>query len=260
MKSNGVIIQMNANEQFSPWYCLLCCARWFQLFLVCVWNSVVQLYNHLNEISLGVRSGSIVIIIFYYYYSFFWGGGRAFLRNEIKISFVEVAESYTPISRTEPLLGSSSDSYPVTIYVFLGGNRTFPWDPARHNLTPNLLSAQKDVNSDWVQVWVIIKIVHCSCVATQMTCGRLQPRHLVYVCVDCVLWKNYSWQKFAPVILPQREVPSCYIVRLWRDLLPFAIFQMKSFLAYCKSLFVSQKCSLCWFLFNMFNVSFCWRQ
>lgn len=142
----------------------------------------------------------------------------------------------------------------------LGGNRTFPWDPARHNLTPNLLSAQKDVNSDWVQVLVIMKIVHCSCVATQMTCGRLQPRHLVYVCVDCVLWKNYSWQKFAPVILPQKEVPSCYIVRLWRDLLPFAIFQMKSFLAYCKSLFVSQKCSLCWFLFNMFNVSFCWRQ
>ena len=30
--------------------------------------------------------------------------------------------------------------------------RTFPWDLARLNLTPNLLSPQKHINSDWVRV------------------------------------------------------------------------------------------------------------
>ena len=30
--------------------------------------------------------------------------------------------------------------------------RPFPWDPARLNLTPNLLSPPKHINSDWVQV------------------------------------------------------------------------------------------------------------
>ena len=32
---------------------------------------------------------------------------------------------------------------------------TFPWDPARLNLIPNLLSPQKHINSDWVRVWAV---------------------------------------------------------------------------------------------------------
>ena len=33
--------------------------------------------------------------------------------------------------------------------------RTFPWDPARLNLTSNLLSPQKRINSDWVRVCLL---------------------------------------------------------------------------------------------------------
>ena len=32
---------------------------------------------------------------------------------------------------------------------------TFPRDPARLNLIPNLLSPQKHINSDWVRVWAV---------------------------------------------------------------------------------------------------------
>ena len=38
-----------------------------------------------------------------------------------------------------------------------------PTRPARLNLTPNLLTPQKHINSDWVPFWYVYAVRDCSC-------------------------------------------------------------------------------------------------